>query len=147
MPTSVPKPVKVQIQDGTSTPPKTLYEYEVPFEWEMDALDLLERAFAFNQTAQSADPFIFTLRYYGYSRNAQFPGYLGYEIENFSDPRTGKPFPTDKHFWELLVDGQIATVGADTMRPEPGSTVTWSYQSFENSPPSLRSTTIASRRP
>jgi hypothetical protein len=54
-----------------------LFEYVVPFEFGITAKQLLERAFVLAQTGAKADPFVYTIEYFGYSESAQFPGYLG----------------------------------------------------------------------
>ena len=95
-----------------------LFEYVVPFEFGISAKQLLERAFVLGQAAGKADPFLYTIEYFGYSESAQFPGYLGYEIESISRlPNNGQ------YFWDLMLDGVSSTSGADTTFPNPGGTI------------------------
>ncbi len=72
-------PFTLQIVDETG---KELFNQAVPFEWELDVKQIMERAFVLAQTTAAPDPFVYTVEYYGYSEAAQFPGYLGYEIES-----------------------------------------------------------------
>jgi Domain of unknown function (DUF4430) len=120
-----------------------LFEYSVPFRFEITARQVLECAFVLAQTSAQPDPFVFTLEYFGYSESQQYPGYLGYEIESI-----GQLANTASFYWDLLVDGVPSSHGADTTFPGPGSTVTWQYTAI---PPlsgavSPRASAIQSRR-
>lgn len=86
----------------------------------MSAKQLLERAFVLAQSAEKADPFLYTIEYFGYSQSAQFPGYLGYEIESVAGLPNNAQF-----FWDLMLDGVSSTSGADTTVPNPDGTVVW----------------------
>lgn len=101
-----------------------IFEYRVPFEFGVSVRQLLERAFVLAQAVEDkADPFLYTIEYYGYSRSAQYPGYLGYEIESVAS------FASDAtHYWDLQLDGVTTMTGADTTFPNPGGTVLWQYQ-------------------
>jgi len=102
-----------------------LFSQSVPFEWEMDVEDLMERAFVLGQTAASPDPLPFALQYYGYSESSQYPGYLGYELESIAGKANNQSF-----YWQLSVNGVPSNEGADSVRPAAGSTVTWAYTSI-----------------
>lgn len=107
-----------------------LFEYRVPFEFEVSAKRLLERAFVLGQVLdKTPDPFQYTMEYYGYSYNPQLPGYLGYEIESFAKNNVSYP-NTDQFYWELIVDGVASSTGADTAYPNPGGSVVWQYQAI-----------------
>ena len=110
-------PIILRIVDENG---KELFSQSVPFEWEIDVKQLMERAFILAQSAATPDPFLYTLEYYGYSEVAKFPGYLGYEIESICGKSN-----TQKFYWELLIDGVPSQEGADSMQPQPGSTVVW----------------------
>src|SRR5271155_405096 len=90
-----------------------LFEYVVPFRIGITARQVLEEAFALNQTSATPDPFVFTLEYFGYSESAPFPGYLGYEIESIA----GLANIAGKFYWDLLVNGVPSSSGADTTYP------------------------------
>lgn len=94
----------------------------VPFEFELDVTDVMERAFVLAQSAQNPDPFVFEVQYYGYSESAQYPGYLGYEIESIQGKTNNQ-----QYYWELKINGAVSQEGADSMQPGPGSEVLWEY--------------------
>jgi hypothetical protein len=118
-----------------------LFEYAVPFEFGMSAKHLLERAFVLGQTAGERDPFLYTVEYFGYSESAQFPGYLGYEIESIAGFSNNAQF-----FWDLILDGVSSTSGADTTFPNPGGTVVWQYTPIPQQPQSPRAAVVQDRR-
>jgi hypothetical protein len=99
-----------------------LFSYAVPFEFELSVKQVMERAFVIGQTAGTADPFMYTVEYFGYSESAQFPGYLGYEIESIAQFQSNGQF-----YWSLLVNDVSSSSGADTTYPGPGATVLWKY--------------------
>jgi hypothetical protein len=99
-----------------------LFSYTIPFEIELNVQQVMERAFVIGQTAEKPDPFLYTLEYFGYSESAQFPGYLGYEIESIAQLQSN-----DQFFWDLLVNDVPSSSGADTTYPSPGATVLWKY--------------------
>ncbi|MDC6180107.1 DUF4430 domain-containing protein [Ralstonia solanacearum] len=102
-----------------------LFSYQVGFAFEIDVQQLLQLAFVQGQSASQPDPFSYTLDYYGYSQSAQYPGYLGYELESIN------AFDSDaNHYWELAVNGQPSSSGIDTTFPNPGATVTFTYQTI-----------------
>jgi hypothetical protein len=133
-------PITVNAVDNQNN---TLFTYTVPFRFEMTAREVLESAFMLEQNSTQPDPFVFTLEYFGYSQSQQFPGYLGYEIESIGQFANSASF-----YWDLLIDGQPSSHGADTTFPGPGSTVTWQYTAV--APPSSavspRAAAIQSRR-
>ena len=95
---------------------------------------MLEYAFVIKQTSADPDPFAFNLQYYGYSYSAQFPDYLGYEIESFATKSSGN-LPNNKQFyWDLIIDGVPSSTGADTSYPNPGGTVLWRYTPIQGAP-------------
>ncbi len=100
----------------------TLFQYSVPFRFEITAREALEYAFVLAQTSSTPDPFVFTLQYYGYNESPQFPGYLGYEIESIGQLSNSGAF-----YWDLLINGVASLQGADTTYPGPGSAVVWQY--------------------
>lgn len=118
-----------------------LFEYEVPFEFGINAKQLLERAFVLAQRPAKADPFLYTVEYYGYSQSPQFPGYLGYEIESIANLPGNSSF-----YWDLILDGVSSTTGADTTYPNPGGTIVWQYTPVPAQPATQRSAVIQSRR-
>src|SRR5262249_35614631 len=65
---------------------------------------------------------LYTLEYFGYSESAQFPGYLGYEIESIANLQSN-----DQFFWSLLINDVPSSSGADTTYPGPGASVLWKY--------------------
>lgn len=112
-------PFTLRIVDETG---KELFNQTVPFEWELDVKQIMERAFVLAQTTTTPDPFLYTVEYYGYSEAAQFPGYLGYEIESICGKSNNRQF-----YWALLINGVPSSEGADSMQPGPGSTVLWQF--------------------
>lgn len=124
-----------------------IFTYSVPFEFRISVKQVMETAFILNQQP-NADPFLYTLEYYGYSSDPQFPGYLGYEVEGIGNKQIGI-LPNDNAFyWELEINGQASQVGADTAFPAPGSTVVWKYSAIPSNAQLLtaRSRVIHSRR-
>src|SRR5580693_5908353 len=120
-----------------------LFQFSVPFGFGMTARQVLEQAFVLGQTAAKPDPFVYTLQFFGYSESAQFPGYLGYEIESIGGLMNNSQF-----FWDLLIDGVSSSSGADTTFPNPGGTITWQYTAIP-APPAViatRSDVLHSRR-
>lgn len=116
-------PVTVRAVDNNG---KQLFQYSVPFQFNMNARQALETAFAIAQSVANPDPFVFTLEYFGYSEYAQYAGYLGYEIESIGV--NGDVLANNtQFFWELLLNGIESPSGADTTHPLPGSTVAWRY--------------------
>jgi hypothetical protein len=109
-----------------------LFSLSVPFEAELDVRGIMERAFILSQTTASPDPFLYDLQYYGYSEMAQFPGYLGYEVESIC----GKP-NNQQFYWALSINGVLSPEGADSMQPGPGSTVLWAYTPVPANPQEL----------
>ena len=118
-----------------------LFEYVVPFEFGIDAKQLLERAFVLAQAPAKPDPFVYSVEYYGYSQSAQFPGYLGYEIEAIAGLQNGA-----QYYWDLILDGVSSASGADTTYPSPGGTVVWQYTPVPQQPTSPRSAAVISRK-
>ena len=126
-------PITLQVLDEQG---QELVKQSVPFESELDVREIMERAFVLSQTAATPDPFTYDLQYYGYSAAAQYPGYLGYEIESLC----GKP--NDQQFyWALMVNGVLSSEGADSMQPGPGSTVLWQYTPVPANPQQLAART------
>ncbi len=111
---------------------KELFSQSVPFEAELDVRGVMERAFVLSQTAAAPDPFFYDLQYFGYSESAQFPGYLGYEVESICGKANNQQF-----FWALSINGTLSQEGADSMQPGPGSTVLWTYTPIPASPQQL----------
>jgi len=122
-------PFTLQIVDEQG---KQLFCQSVPFEAELDVRGIMERAFVLSQTAAAPDPFFYDLQYFGYSESAQFPGYLGYEVESICGKVNNQQF-----FWALSINGTLAQEGADSMQPGPGSTVLWTYAPIPASPQQL----------
>jgi len=126
-----------------------LFHYTVPLHLGMNVQQIMESAFVLNQCPlPNPDPFVFTVRYYGYSEDPQYPGYLGYEIEAIGKSKALLLPTNDQFYWELLINGVASTNGADTTHPGPGSTVLWQYVAEPASPAALnaRARTIHSRR-
>ena len=119
------------------------FRASVPFEWELDVKQIMERAFVLAQTSSTPDPFAYTMEYYGYSEIAQFPGYLGYEIESICGLSNNQQL-----YWALLIDDVLSMEGADSMQPAPGSTVLWQYRPVPADPRELAARTriVHSRR-
>jgi hypothetical protein len=113
------KPITIEAYDSNGN---KIFSYEVDFDWEINVEQILERAFVEQQSAEKPDPFTYTVEYYGYSQSAEFPGYLGYELESIGGLNTGSDF-----YWSLLVNSQPSPAGIDTTFPNPGSTVTLRY--------------------
>jgi len=131
-------PITLQILDDQG---KCLYEYVVPFEFGISAKQLLERAFVAAQSTVDADPFLFTLEYFGYSESAEFPGYLGYEVESIKNLQTDA-----QHFWDLMLDGVSTLTGVDTTFPQPGGTVVLQYTQIPAQPTNPRAAAVQSRK-
>jgi Domain of unknown function (DUF4430) len=112
-------PITLQIVDENAS---KLIDLPVPFRFEIDVKQVMEAAFVLTQTAAAPDPFLYTVGYYGYSESAQFPGYLGYEIESICGKANNNQF-----YWALSINGVASSTGADTAYPGPGSTVIWQY--------------------
>ena len=109
-----------------------LFSQSVPFEAELDVRAIMERAFVLTQTAGAPDPFFYDVQYFGYSESAQFPGYLGYEVESISGKANSQ-----QYFWALSINGTLSPEGADSMQPGPGATVLWTYTPIPASPQQL----------
>lgn len=124
-----------------------LFSQSVPYEWEIDVKQVMERAFVLSQTPRMPDPIVYTLQYYGYSEQDQYPGYLGYELESIDTSSGTKP-SNQQYYWQLLINGVSSQGGADSEQPRPGSTVTWKYTPIAQSRDALgqRSKIILSRR-
>ena len=133
-------PITLRVLDETG---QELFAQSVPFELELDVRGVMERAFVLSQTTPQPDPLIFELQYYGYSEVAQYPGYLGYEVEDIC----GKP-NNQQFYWALTIDGVLSSEGADSMQPGPGSMVVWQYTPLPTDPQKLAARTriIHSRR-
>jgi hypothetical protein len=130
--------VTFKIQDERG---KVIFTKDVPFEFEMNVIQLMERAFVLAQTVKTPDPFQYTLQYYGYSKTPGFPGYLGYEIEQVN----GLP-PVDAqsdYYWALWIDNQLCLEGAGTIRPDFGSTVSLRYTKIKGGAANLPARTSA----
>jgi hypothetical protein len=134
------KPFTLRIVDDKG---QELFSQAVPFEAELDVRGIMERAFVLSQTAALPDPFLYDLQYYGYSEAAQFPGYLGYEVESIC----GKP-NNQQFYWALSINAVLSPEGADSMQPGPGSTVLWAYTPVPANPQQLlaRTREIHARR-
>lgn len=134
-------PVTIEAIDDEGN---SLFKYAVPFEMKISALQLMERAFVLvQQVSPKPDPFLYTVEYYGYSQSAQFPGYLGYEIESIGNLQN-----SDTGYWELLLNGQVSSTGADTTYPNPGGLILWKYLTIpaENEAASNRARMIQTRK-
>jgi len=133
-------PIILQVVDDKG---QELFNQSVPFEMEIDVEQVMERAFVLAQTSAAPDPLQYTEQYYGYSKAAQFPGYLGYEVESI-----GK-YPNNQQFyWALSINGVLSSEGADSIQPGPGSAVLWRYTPIPANPQELpaRTRVIHSRR-
>jgi hypothetical protein len=117
MPDYAPFTLKIVDDQG-----QELFSLSVPFEAELDVRGVMERAFVLSQTTAAPDPFFYELQYFGYSESAQFPGYLGYEVESIC----GRP-NNQEFFWALSINGTLSQEGADSMQPGSGATVLWTY--------------------
>jgi hypothetical protein len=117
-------PITIQAVDNNNV---ELFNFSVPYDFEVSVKQVLERAFIAGQTPATPDPFLYTLEYYGYSESAQFPGYLGYEIESIGTKANGQLQNTGQFFWELNINDVPSSDGADTTFPSPGSVVLWKY--------------------
>src|SRR5580700_1167597 len=138
-------PITLQVVDETG---KMLVNLTVPFSLGMDVKQIMEAAFVVAQTPAIADPFLYTVEFYGYSENPKFPGYLGYEIESIGLTPTGLKPTNDQYYWKLSVNGIDSQTGADTTLPAPGSTVLWTYTPVPANPSQLppRTKVVQSRR-
>lgn len=112
-------PITIRALDDKN---QEVFAYTVPFQFELTVTQVMERAFVIGQAAGKADPFFYTLEYFGYSASAQFPGYLGYEIESIAQLQSNAQF-----YWELRVNDVPSSTGADTTYPGPGAVVLWRY--------------------
>jgi uncharacterized protein DUF4430 len=131
-------PIALQIVDENGL---KLIELSVPFRLEIDVKQVMEAAFVLNQTAATPDPFLYIVEYYGYSESAQFPGYLGYEIESICGKANNSQF-----YWALSINGVVSSTGADTAYPGPGSTVLWQYTPVHPEALTARAKVVQSRR-
>jgi hypothetical protein len=133
-------PVTLRVIDDKG---QELFSQSVPFEWELDVKQIMERAFVLAQTTVMPDPFLYSVEYYGYSEAAQYPGYLGYEIESICGKYNNQQF-----YWALLINGVLSPEGADSMQPGPGSSVVWQYTPIPTNPRQLaaRTRVVHSRR-
>jgi hypothetical protein len=133
-------PITLQVIDDKGN---TLVDMAVPFRVGIDVQQVMESAFVLAQTTATRDPFLYTVEYYGYSEDPQYPGYLGYEIESICSLPTN-----DLCYWALSVSGIISSAGADTTFPGPGSTVLWKYTPIPANPAKLtaRARVVQSRR-
>ena len=112
-------PITLRIVDELGT---ELFAQTVPFESELDVRAVMEKAFVLSQTSANPDPYLYELQYYGYSEIAQFPGYMGYEVESICGKSNNQ-----EYFWSLEINKVLSTEGADSMQPGPGATVLWTY--------------------
>jgi hypothetical protein len=132
-------PILLRIVDEQG---QELFRQTVPFEFELDVRQVMERAFVLAQTPSKPDPLVYEVQYYGYSESAPFPGYLGYEIESIQ----GKPNIDQQFYWDLKVNGVVSQEGADSMQPGPGAEVLWEYTPISASQLTARTQTIHARR-
>lgn len=112
-------PIDLAVIDNNGT---TLFSASVPFSTGMTARNVLEQGYIAAQTPTNIDPIDFTLEFFGYSENPQYPGFLGYEIDSMGGLPGNAQF-----YWELLIGGVMSQTGADTTYPAPGASVTWQY--------------------
>ncbi len=137
-------PITIEAVDESNNTPTSLFSYVIPFSQGLDVQDYLERAFVFAQTTKDPDPFVFSLRFYGYDLlSVPRTGFLGYEIESLGK---GKTVLTSSAaaYWELFIDGHAAGLGSDLLCPEPGAQVTWRFiRAGDTAPRSLRSRLVA----
>lgn len=133
-------PILLRIVDEQG---QELVHQTVPFEFELDVKEVMERAFVLAQTSANPDPFVYEVQFYGYSESAQFPGYLGYEIESIQGKANNQQF-----YWELKINGVASLEGADSMQPGPGSEVLWEYTPMTGSEQTLapRARVVHARR-
>ena len=138
-------PITLQIIDEKGN---KLVNASVPFSIGINVQQIMDLAFVAAQSAQLPDPFLYTVEYYGYSQNPQFPVYLGYEIESIGLNSTGMKPTNAQFYWSLTVNGQASQTGADSTYPPPGSTVVWTYTPISPAAPNLplRTKEIHSRR-
>ena len=132
-------PILLRIVDEQG---QELFRQTVPFEFELDVKQVMERAFVLAQTPANPDPLVYEVQYYGYSESPQFPGYLGYEIESIQ----GKPNIDQQFYWDLKINGAVSQEGADSMQPGPGAEVLWEYTPVLAGQLTARAQTIHSRR-
>jgi len=131
-------PITLRIVDEAG---KEIFRQDVPFEWEIDVKQIMERAFVLTKTPANPDPLPYSVEYYGYSESDQFPGYLGYEVESIFGKVNNNRF-----FWALSINGVLSTEGADSMQPAPGSTVVWQFTPIPAGPVTSRAGVVRSRR-
>lgn len=126
----------------------SIFKYDAPPGSGVTARELLEASFVGLQRTDLRDPFVFTLEFFGYSTDPQFPGYLGYEVESIGRPGGTPLSNSTENYWELLMNGQQATEGADALRPLPGSRVTWQFTSMQSqlAGSSVRAKLVKARR-
>jgi len=136
-----PISLKMLDADGAS-----IFQGKVDFTPGMTARDALEQAFIENQSSESADPFAVSFAFFGYSYAAQYPGYLGYEVEGFGVDMKHLLVNNDGFYWELYIDDQVAQVGADLTLPQPGGSLTWRYTPVAAALPTSLRAVIHARR-
>jgi Domain of unknown function (DUF4430) len=127
-------PITLQVIDEKGN---KLVNASVPFSIGINVQQIMDLAFVMAQSAQSPDPFLYTVEYYGYSQNPQFPVYLGYEIESIGLNQSGMKPTNGQFYWALTVNGQPSQTGADSTFPPPGSTIIWTYTPISPTPPNL----------
>jgi len=96
----------------------------VPYLGPINAHSLLDQGFVQLQTSTNADPFLYTVEYFGYSQSGF--GYLGYELESINSEKNG----TNDYYWSLAINGAAASVGMDSVWLNPGDVASWTYVSY-----------------
>src|ERR1700678_676191 len=109
-------PITLQMVDQNGN--NLIPDVSVPFSFEIDVIQVMERAFVISQAADDHDPFLYTVEYYEYSLVPEFQGYLGYEIECIGNSTSVLP-NNGQFYWELLLDNTASSTGADTTFPAP----------------------------
>ena len=94
----------------------------VSLQAEITARELIEAVFVTLQTDNNPDPFKFNIEYFGYDHYQGVTSYLGYFIVSINSYVS-----SPNGYWDLLVNGQPASVGMDSYLVQPNDQVqlTW----------------------
>jgi hypothetical protein len=112
-------PVTIKIRDNNKS-------IQISWEANMNVKDALEKAY--NQEKEQGRKFDFAIRYFGYSQNNGYLGYLVIMIDEFLD----NPNDLSDPYWWYYINGQPAQVGIDSYVINAGDTIEFDYTPYND---------------
>ena len=101
----------------------------ISLQTEVSIREFIEVAFVQLQTGQNADPFKFTIDYFGYDYFQGNKSYLGYFIVSINGYSSSA-----SQYWDLIINGQPSTLGMDSYLVQPDDQIELKWVT---SPPKL----------